>query len=72
MSCLEFIASKSWPSIKIFPAVAAVKREMQRSKVDLPEPDNPITTKISPLCTSKEALFTPTTQPALLNVLAST
>ena len=40
--------------------------------VDLPEPDKPITTNISPFETSKEALFTPTMHPIFWNVFAST
>ena len=67
-----FNESKSWPSIKIFPAVASVNLEIHLNNVDLPEPDNPITTNISPLETSKEALFTPTIHPFSWNVFAST
>jgi hypothetical protein len=66
------IAIRSSPSIKILPAVASVNLDIQRRRVDLPEPDKPITTKRSPLLTSKEALLTPTTQPASWNVFAST
>ena len=49
--------------MKIFPPVASVSLDIHRSKVDLPEPDKPITTNISPLATSKEALLTPTIHP---------
>ena len=43
-----FIDNKSSPSINIFPAVASVSLDMHRSNVDFPEPDNPMTTIISP------------------------
>ena len=58
-----FIDSKSSPSINMLPDVASVNLEMHLSRVDLPEPDKPITTSISPLETSKEALLTPTIHP---------
>ena len=54
----------SSPSINILPAVASVNLEIHLKRVDFPEPDNPITTSISPLFTSKEALLTPTIHPA--------
>jgi len=37
---------------------------MHLRSVDLPDPDNPIITNNSPSYNSKEALLTPTTQPA--------
>ncbi len=43
--------------------MASVNLEIHLSNVDLPEPDKPITTNISPFATSKEALLTPTIQP---------
>ena len=49
--------------MKIFPPVASVNLEIHLRSVDLPEPDKPITTNISPFATSKEALFTPTIHP---------
>ena len=49
--------------MKIFPPVASVNLEIHLNKVDLPDPDKPITTSISPFATSKEALFTPTIHP---------
>ena len=72
----------SVPSTTILPAVGSWSRFTQRRRVDLPEPDRPITTKISPSATSMLALFTPTTwpvrsriarfeQPALSNSSAS-
>ena len=53
----------SWPSITTVPAVGSISRVRQRTSVDLPEPDRPITTKTSPGATSKETSLTPTTQP---------
>jgi hypothetical protein len=49
--------------MKILPPVASVSLEIHLSNVDLPDPDRPITTNISPFATSKEALFTPTIHP---------
>ena len=63
MRSLLFNCNKSWPSIKIFPPVASVNREIHRNKVYFPEPDKPITTNISPFVTSNEALLTPTIHP---------
>ena len=45
------------------PAVGSMSRVRQRTSVDLPEPDRPITTKTSPGATSNETSLTPTTQP---------
>ena len=50
--------------MKILPEVASVSRDMHRSKVDFPDPDNHMITNNSPFETSKEALFTPTIHPA--------
>ena len=58
------MARRSSPSIKILPPVASVNLEIHLSRVDLPEPDKPITTSISPFETSKDALFTPTMHPS--------
>ena len=63
INSLLFKLSKSCPSIKIFPSVASVSLDMHLSNVDLPEPDKPITTNISPFATSNEALLTPTMHP---------
>ena len=49
--------------IGIVPAVGSISRVRQRTRVDLPEPERPITTKTSPGATSKETSLTPTTQP---------
>ena len=40
--------SRSRPSKVISPAVGSISRDMQRTRVDLPEPDRPMMTKISP------------------------
>ena len=53
----------SSPSMTTSPAVGSISRVRQRTSVDLPEPDRPITTKTSPGATSKDTSFTPTTQP---------
>ena len=41
-------ASRSAPSNRISPAVGSTSRDRQRTSVDLPEPDRPMMTKISP------------------------
>ena len=43
----------STPSMKILPEVGSSSRLMQRSSVDLPEPDGPITQTTWPSSTSK-------------------
>ena len=45
------------------PPVGSINLEMHRTRVDLPDPDKPITTKHSPFLTSKETSFTATTCP---------
>src|SRR5919204_5833646 len=47
----------------MFPAVGSISRLMQRNKVDFPLPESPMTTKISPLFTSKLASKTPIVAP---------
>ena len=42
-------AVTSSPSISTLPAVGSIRRDRQRTSVDLPEPDRPMTTKSSPL-----------------------
>ena len=66
MSCLLLMVKRSSPSTRIRPAVASVSFDMQRSKVDFPEPDSPMMTSSSPARTSKDALLTPTMQLAAL------
>ena len=48
------------------PLVGSMSRVSNRTRVDLPEPDRPITTKTSPGATSKETSLTPTTLPVLV------
>ena len=47
------LAHTSTPSTIIEPLVGCSRRLMQRSIVDLPEPEGPKTTTTSPLCTSR-------------------
>jgi len=44
----------SSPSKTTSPAVGSISRVRQRTSVDLPEPDSPITTKTSPGATSND------------------
>ena len=53
----------SSPSISTCPEVGGCSRFRQRTSVDLPEPERPITTKISPAPTLNETSLTATTQP---------
>ncbi len=53
----------SWSLIETLPWVGSISRVRQRTRVDLPEPESPITTNTSPGATSKETSRTPTTQP---------
>jgi hypothetical protein len=52
------------PSRKSSPAVGSMSRDRQRTIVDLPEPDSPMMTKISPAPTSSEASRTAPISPA--------
>lgn len=56
-------AATSRPSISTLPAVGSTRRLIKRISVDLPEPERPMSTKISPSLTSKETLCTPTICP---------
>ena len=53
----------SSPSNISVPLVGSVERVRQRTSVDLPEPDRPITTNISPCPTSKLTSRTAAVQP---------
>src|SRR3546814_13509909 len=53
----------SVPSIRTSPAVGSISRFSMRTSVDLPEPDRPITTKISPASTLTDTSCTPTVMP---------
>ncbi len=46
-------ASRSSPLNRISPAVGSISRDRQRTSVDLPEPDRPMMTKISPSRTAR-------------------
>ncbi len=56
-------ARMSSPSNMSCPAVGSISRVRQRTSVDLPEPDRPITTNISPGATSKLTSRTAAVQP---------
>src|SRR5699024_10365032 len=60
---------KSCPSITILPSVGSINRLTKRIKVDLPLPERPIITKVSPGLTLNEALETPTVLPVFSNNL---
>ena len=63
---VNWAASKdmmSSPSITNEPAVGSIKREIQRTSGDFPLPESPITTKVSPVFTSKETSLTAMTCP---------
>src|SRR5688500_4641643 len=55
----------SSPSTRISPAVGSMRRVRQRTSVDLPLPERPITTKTSPGLTSKDTSRTATVEPCL-------
>ncbi len=57
------MARTSSPSIARLPAVGSISRVRQRTRVDLPDPERPITTKTSPLRTSKVTSRTAAVQP---------
>ena len=63
MSSRRDMLVMSLPSISIVPDVGSIRRFRRRSRVDLPEPDRPMITKISPALMSKLALWTPTKAP---------
>ena len=51
----------------MLPAVMGSRPLTMRMRVDLPEPDRPMTTKISPLSTSKEVSMTAAVCPDFLS-----
>ena len=55
-------------SMSTRPDVGSMSRLRQRTRVDLPLPDRPMTTTISPSSTSKLALFTPTPSPVFFRI----
>ncbi|MCY1447356.1 hypothetical protein D9M71_639730 [compost metagenome] len=60
--CEPSCSTNSLPRLTVF------KPLMQRSKLDLPEPDKPISTQISPLLMSRLAFSTPTTRPVFFRI----
>nr|BFE87330.1 hypothetical protein GCM10020093_099310 [Planobispora longispora] len=58
-------AHTSSPAIEISPAVGSISRVRQRTRVDLPLPDRPITTNTSPGRTEKLTSLTAATHPVL-------
>ncbi|MNC41900.1 hypothetical protein D3C75_906890 [compost metagenome] len=59
-SSSELIRTTSLPLNKTWPPVGSIKRFNNRTSVDLPLPDKPIMTKISPSLMLNSALLTPT------------
>ncbi len=53
----------SSPLTSTLPAVGSIRRVRHRTRVDLPEPDRPITTNTSPGATSNDTSRTAATQP---------
>ena len=62
-SRLSSAVRMSWPSMTTCPEVAGISPVRQRTRVDLPEPDSPMTTKTSPGATSKLTSRTAAVQP---------
>ena len=58
----------SVPLITTSPEVGFISRLIQRSRVDLPLPDNPIITNISPSSIERFASFTATVHPVAFNI----
>ena len=54
-----------WPATSIMPAVGSISRISVRTRVDLPDPERPMTTNTSPGQTSRETSATAATQPVL-------
>ena len=64
ISSASDIFRRSRPSKRISPAVGSISRDRQRTSVDLPDPDRPMMTKISPFATVTSACRTAGTMPA--------
>ena len=56
------------PSIRTSPLVGSIRRLRRRTNVDLPEPDNPMMTNISPSSMARLAFCTPTVNPVLSKI----
>ncbi len=57
-------AVRSWPSNRTWPAVGSRSPSDTRRRVDLPDPDRPMTTKIWPGSTVKDASITAAVVPS--------
>ena len=66
-ACLSSLAMSS-PSISTCPSVGSINRFSIRRVVDLPEPESPIITKISPVLIEKSARSTPTVAPVAFKI----
>ena len=64
MSSRSLIRRRSAPSISTEPELGSMSRERQRTSVDLPDPDRPITIRSSPGATSRETSLTAATTPS--------
>ncbi len=56
-------SSRFRPSNRMRPAVGSISRDMQRTSVDLPEPESPMMTKISPAAIAKRDVLHRADQP---------
>jgi len=64
------IAVTSAPRTRMVPLLGCTRRFRQRSRVLLPLPDRPMTTRISPSTTSKLTWFSPTAVPVFASTVA--
>ena len=64
------MAAMSSPSISTWPRVGSISRLKRRTRVDLPEPERPITTKISPSLMARLTSWTPRVCPVFCRMLA--
>ncbi|MNG03543.1 hypothetical protein D3C84_866290 [compost metagenome] len=55
-------------STNSLPRLTVLRPLMQRSRLDLPEPDRPISTQISPFSISRLAFSTPTISPVFFRI----
>src|SRR3954470_14019225 len=62
-SCASSSARRSRPSTSTVPALGSMSRLSSRTSVDLPDPDNPITTNSSPRSTVKLTSWTASVAP---------
>ena len=71
ISSLSVALRRSTPSNLIEPVVGSTSRDIQRTRVDLPDPDKPIITKISPCIIWTSTARTAPIIPSAFNVLIS-